>query len=222
MKLKTGTAVLILVCLVVFAVVFGAYRGWNKEKSLVNETYPKLEAMLQTRVESAHNVLTVASRHLAAGDSLLQEVARDRDILAGKAPLAEKAAANEALTRDAAALLVRGRISLRDEKEPQLMVDSFRPLSDLTAPGRTAAQPRREDGPAPAADRGGTVYVRLPGREDPLFRRVGLLRTMFPGTDRMVIYLSDSKKQLAAPCLIHDALVAELTRLCGKDNVVVK
>lgn len=29
-----------------------------------------------------------------------------------------------------AALLVRGRISVRDEKEPQLMVDSIRPLSD--------------------------------------------------------------------------------------------
>ena len=87
--------------------------------------------------------------------------------------------------QDAAALLVRGRISLRDEKEPQLMVDSFRPLSDLTAPGRSAA-PNRAEGPVPAANRGSTLYIRLPSREDPLFRRVSLLRTMFPGTDRMV------------------------------------
>ena len=45
--------------------------------------------------------------------------------------------------QDAAALLVRGRISLRDEKEPQLMVDSIRPLTELTAPGAARAA---EDG----------------------------------------------------------------------------
>jgi len=62
---------------------------------------------------------------------------------------------------DAAALLVRGRISLRDEKEPQLMVDSIRPLSDLDTPGMPGAAPP----PPRSADTGKprTLYVRLPG-----------------------------------------------------------
>ena len=114
--------------------------------------------------------------------------------------------------KDAAALLVRGRISLRDEKEPQIMVDSLRPLSDLDTPG---APPRQ---PAP----GKTLYLRLPSREHPLCHRVELLLTMFPGADRMVLYFEDTGKRVGAPCLIHPALIAELRELAGEANVVVK
>ncbi len=120
--------------------------------------------------------------------------------------------------QDAAALLVRGRISLRDEKDPQLMVDSFRPLSDLDVPGESRAA-----APAPAAeDRRRTIYVRLPSRSDPRCRKVELMLTMFPGRDRIVLYFEDTKKKAGADCLVHDALVAELTERFGTENVVVK
>ncbi len=46
--------------------------------------------------------------------------------------------------------------------------------------------------------------------------------TMFPGSERLVLYFEDTKKKAAAPCQIHEALVAELTERCGADNVVVK
>ena len=121
--------------------------------------------------------------------------------------------------QDAAPLLVRGKISLRDEKEPQLMVDSIRPLSDLDVPGRTAVSS------PPAATPDGkprTLYVRIPGADHPLCRRVKLLLTMFPGNERIVLYMEDTKKRLGAPCLIHPAFVAELEEQCGKENVVVK
>ena len=116
--------------------------------------------------------------------------------------------------KDDAALLVRGRISLRDEKEPQLMVDSIRPLSDLEKP---SAAPRQE---GTAGDK--TLYVRIPGREHPLFRRIELLLTMFPGDGRMVLYFEDTKKRVGAPCLLHESLIAELRELCGGENVVLK
>ena len=121
--------------------------------------------------------------------------------------------------QDAAPLLVRGKISLRDEKEPQVMVDSIRPLSDLDVPGRTAVSP------APAAKPDGkprTLYVRIPSADHPLCRRVKLLLTMFPGNERIVLYMEDTKKRLGAPCLIHPAFVAELEEQCGKENVIVK
>lgn len=108
MKLKTGTAVLITACLVVFAFVFGAYQGWTNEKAQVNEAYPGLESMLQYRVEAANNLLTVARRHLSADDELVKKVAKDKDALSGRQGLKEmkkKAAANEKLTEDAEALL---------------------------------------------------------------------------------------------------------------------
>ena len=122
--------------------------------------------------------------------------------------------------QDAAPLLVRGKISLRDEKEPQVMADSIRPLSDLDVPGRTAVSPA-----PPAAKPDGkprTLYVRIPGADHPLCRRVKLLLTMFPGNERIVLYMEDTKKRLGAPCLIHPAFVAELEEQCGKENVIVK
>ena len=45
---------------------------------------------------------------------------------------------------------------------------------------------------------------------------------MFPGQNRLIVYFEDTKKRLAAPCLIHPALLAELRELCGEANVVVK
>ena len=122
--------------------------------------------------------------------------------------------------QDAAPLLVRGKISLRDEKEPQVMADSIRPLSDLDVPGRTAVSPA-----PPAAKPDGkprTLYVRIPSADHPLCRRVKLLLTMFPGNERIVLYMEDTKKRLGAPCLIHPAFVAELEEQCGKENVIVK
>ena len=87
--------------------------------------------------------------------------------------------------------------------------------SDCRANRPPPASPDREDKPR-------TLFVRIPGREHPLFRRVELLLTMFPGEDRMVLYFEDSRKKAGARCLIHEALVAELTEKCGKENVVVK
>ena len=107
MKLKAGWAAVIMVILALGSVVLGAYRGWTMERSLVDETYAGLEAMLHTRVESAYNLLTVANRHLEGSDPLIKSVARERDVLEGKSSLKEKAAANEQLTADAAALLER-------------------------------------------------------------------------------------------------------------------
>lgn len=129
MKMKVGTAVLIMVCLVVFSFCYGAYRGWSRERELVNETYAGLAEMLNTRVESAYNLVTVASRHLGSGDETLSRVIRERDTLAGKASLTEKATANEQLTLDAAALLqtLSQLDSVKQDSRDQMYVTSYLP-----------------------------------------------------------------------------------------------
>ena len=116
-----------------------------------------------------------------------------------------------AYIKENAVLLVRGRISVRDEKEPQLMVDTIRPLSDAAA---EAEEARR------AKDR--RLYVRLSGQDDPMLRRIELLLTMFPGQDQMVLWLEKEKKKIGARCRIHPALVQELRELLGEANVVLK
>ena len=116
-----------------------------------------------------------------------------------------------AYIKDNAALLVRGRISVRDEKEPQLMVESIRPISDLNAPAEKAP---------PAKDL--KLWVKVPSAGDPVVQKIKLILTMFPGTQQMILYCEKEKKRIGANCLIHEALVEELTERLGKENVVVK
>ena len=138
--------------------------------------------------------------------------------------------------KEGTAVCCAGRISVRDEKDPQLMLDAVYPLEGLDAGAVAAIKNAARDGgyagrrtaaPRPAEpERDGpeekTLWVRLPSRGDPLFHRLELLLTMFPGRSPMVVYFSDTKKRLGARCVVHEALVRELTELLGRENVVVK
>jgi DNA polymerase-3 subunit alpha len=124
-----------------------------------------------------------------------------------------------------------GRISVRDEKDPQLMLDQVRPLSDLTddtaiaRARQNAFQGRsRQSAPqrTPAAPEKQTLWVKLPSQDDPAFHRLELILTMFPGTDPLVVYFEDSKKRLGARCLHHEALIEELQEMVGCENVVIR
>ena len=114
--------------------------------------------------------------------------------------------------KDNALIVVRGRISMRDEKEPQLMVDSIRPITDL---GRI--KPEKEQ-----ISDDSKLWVKLQGADDPLLKRIELILTMFPGRQQLIIYLEHEKRRIGARCLIHPSLVAELKELCGEDNVILK
>lgn len=110
-----------------------------------------------------------------------------------------------------AALLVSGRISVRDEKEPQLMVDTIRPLSDL-GPGGTDEAPPKER----------KLWLRLPSYDAKVMRRIELLCEMFPGRERMIVVFADTGRRVGAECGIHPSLVEELGEMLGSENVVVK
>ena len=113
--------------------------------------------------------------------------------------------------KENAAIIVKGRISARDEKEPQLMVDSIRPISDVDALGASV--------PPPAEKK---LWVKLKSQDDPELKRIRLLLTMFPGNQQMILYCQAENKRIGAKCLIHEGLVAELKEQLGEANVVVK
>ncbi|MEY8317183.1 DNA polymerase III subunit alpha [Oscillospiraceae bacterium 50-58] len=108
--------------------------------------------------------------------------------------------------RENSAILATGKISVRDDKEPQLMVDTIRPLSNLEE----------------AAGGNQTLYLRLPAREDPRLRKVRLALSFFPGESQVVLYFEDCKKRVGSRCEIHPALIKDLTERLGEENVVVK
>ena len=112
------------------------------------------------------------------------------------------------------AILADGRISVRDEKAPQLMCDRITPLD-------------RAEGGVPAAGQGSglqanCIYIRIPSLDDPRWEKIKLILTMFPGTQQLKVRCADTGRLLGTPCLIHDALVAELRERLGEENVVVK
>ena len=83
--------------------------------------------------------------------------------------------------RENNAVLVTGRISVRDEKEPQIMVDTIVPLNQNEVPQEK--EPR--------------LYIRLPSREDPRMRKVQLVLSFFPGEGQAVLYFEDTKSATA-------------------------
>ena len=114
-------------------------------------------------------------------------------------------------------VIVRGRISVRDEKDPQFIVDTMYSINDMAyMPQERRQEPRQEPRPEQK------LWVKLPNREDARLHRIKLLLTMFPGEQQLVIYCEQEKKRLGAHCIIHKALIEELRRLCGDKNVVVK
>jgi DNA polymerase-3 subunit alpha len=110
-------------------------------------------------------------------------------------------------------LLAEGKISVRDEKAPQLMCDRIRPLSDLNAilPQRTR--------PTVSGDK---LYVKLPSLDCPAYTYIKKVLVMFPGDQQLVFYCQDTGKRFGAPCIIHPSLVRELEEVLGAENVVVK
>ncbi len=141
MKLKTGWALVLMIILAVGSVVFGAYRGWSEERARVNETYTGLEAMLQTRVESAYNVLAVAKRHVPDDDETFLRVKDELSTLeSASKTLPQKARANEDLTRDAAALLadLAQKDSVKGDDRDLMYVTSYLPQMLAESEAKTA------------------------------------------------------------------------------------
>ena len=108
---------------------------------------------------------------------------------------------------DNAALLVRGRISVRDEKEPQLVADSIRPISDAADLRGDYARPRR-------------LWLRLPTADSRLLRRIELLQRCSPRRADDSLHRRQ-RPRLGANCVIMDSLVRELEELLGRENVKI-
>ncbi len=115
------------------------------------------------------------------------------------------------------AAVVIGRLSMRDEKEPQIVVNRARPISDY------ANMP--EDAPAPApvkVPRDGKLYLRIPCESSPAFSKVKAIVGMFPGENPVVCVFADTGLRRGSRCALDEDMVGELTDLLGKENVVIQ
>ena len=112
-------------------------------------------------------------------------------------------------------VLVKGRLSVRDEKPPQIMCDSIYPLRN-DAPAEKS-KPAQQKGAGAA-----TIYLRVPSVDSDAFRHIQLVMTMFEGETPVKIRVADTGKLLGAKCLNHPAFIEECQEWLGEENVVVR
>ena len=117
------------------------------------------------------------------------------------------------------AVLVRGKLSVRDEKPPQIMCDEVYALR-----GGEKVQPP----PAPRAVtgvqvlEGKTLWLRLPSADAPVLGHINRVIAMFPGDTPARIFFIDTGKRMGTRCLLGKSLVDELTEALGRENVVIQ
>lgn len=117
------------------------------------------------------------------------------------------------LLTENAAVVAEGRISVRDEKAPQLVVNRFDPLESFTkqAPPPMAAAPR----PATqeqAILQASRLYLRLPSEQSPLFGKVRATLNMFPGNVAAVLYFADTGVRRGTQCGLRGRYAAGAAR----------
>jgi DNA polymerase-3 subunit alpha len=119
-------------------------------------------------------------------------------------------------------VLVTGSLSARDEKDPQIVVNTLRPIQGLGDGGRERGETK--EGRAALGDdrQDRALCVKLRSEDSPEYERLKLVHMMFPGSERMVIHFGDTKKTVGAKCVIHEAFVNELRESLGEENVVVR
>ena len=132
----------------------------------------------------------------------------------GKTTLVDEMLKQSGVYRENQAVVVKGRLSVRDEKAPQIMCDSLYPLE--------SGLPPMEQSSRRPAQRESTIYLRFPSADSPAFRHIKLVMTMFEGTTPVKIRLADTGKLLGTHCLNHPALLQECREWLGEENVVVK
>ena len=116
-------------------------------------------------------------------------------------------------------VVITGRLSLRDDKEPQIVVNRARPMSDFenNQPDEVLHQPSSQEPP-----RTGTLYLRLASEDSVVYPKVRAILNMFPGENGVVLYFADTKLRRGTRCSFHNSMLTELKNVLGDGNVVLK
>ena len=120
--------------------------------------------------------------------------------------------------RENSPVVITGRLSLRDDKEPQIVINRARPISDYANEKIAPEEPVQR----PAVPQNGTLYLRLTGEADPRYPKVKAILNMFPGSSSVVLYFADTRQRRGTRCVLMESMLKELRNVLGDGNVVIK
>ena len=119
--------------------------------------------------------------------------------------------------RENSPVVITGRLSIRDEKEPQIVINRARPITDFSERPEPERQPQRQ-----VPKNFGTLYLQLPSEDDERYRKVKAIVNMFPGEGTVKVFFADTRKMRGAKAAFDSRMLEELDNLLGEKNVVLK
>ena len=105
---------------------------------------------------------------------------------------------------------------MRDDKEPQIVINRARPISDFAN-----AEPEREE-PKPVKEARKVLYLRLDSENSASYQPVKASLQMFPGDTNVVLYFADTGLRRGTRCTLDEQLLQKLKELLGEGNIVLK
>ena len=101
-------------------------------------------------------------------------------------------------------VVVEGRLSVRDEKAPQMVVNEVHLIADVAQ-----EVPQK-------------LYLKLPSEGCPADRKTRAILNMFPGSLQAVLYFADSGVRRGTTCSVREDMLTELRALLGEKCVILK
>lgn len=120
------------------------------------------------------------------------------------------------LLKEGSAVLIRGKLSVRDEKPPQILCDG---VLSLTGQGGSLEPAGQSARPAVQVLDGKVLWIRLPSIGHPAFGHINRVINMFPGQTPVKLVFTDTGKRMGTTCLLGKSLVDELVAVLGQENV---
>ena len=131
-------------------------------------------------------------------------------------------------------ICVDGTVNLKEDEDAKVLVNRVSKVpskQDAGAGDIPESEPVRRT-PQPLSvqpeksKKVSAVYLKLPNMENDSFKRTRNLLEIFDGQTPVILYLTDTKKQLMAPNTlwvdVNDVLIRELKKVLGEDSVKLK
>lgn len=127
---------------------------------------------------------------------------------------------------------VQGRLSIREDEDPKVLVSSVAPAPSVEAlppeptPAAPAPEVRQSAAPQPTAPKTVAhpgVYLKVPSLDSDAWKRVCKVLKVLDGGTPVYVRVADTGKLMRTPSDLwvtpHPVLMAELERILGRENV---
>ncbi len=108
------------------------------------------------------------------------------------------------LLKENTPVVVEGRLSVRDEKAPQMVVNEIRAIKEVAKP-----VPQK-------------LYLKIPSEGTTEDRKTRAILKMFPGEVSAVLYFADTGIRRGTNCGLREDMLQELRDILGNDAVILK